>query len=230
MWCPTCRADVAAELSADHHRFLCARCQTEIGQAAGHRPPLTPHPVETERDARELLARWSTQSLLEPRSQPQPAVESVLMAETPPQAPRRVRRLVRRPAEETQPPPPPEPIPRSVADPARTGHWLSAVGHLAAYAGIGLLTCGTVLVILSHFGGPTSYAPTGWLVSTLGQMLLLLGVVTLVSAGMDETRADVARHIERLDERLRRYEAGHGPAAPHPRSPAGRRQRRSRAA
>jgi hypothetical protein len=101
---------------------------------------------------------------------------------------------------------------------------------LAAYAGIGLLTCGTVLVILSHFGGPTSYAPTGWLVSTLGQMLLLLGVVTLVSAGMDETRTDVARHIDRLEQRLRRYEAGHSPSGPHLRPPTGRRLRRSRAA
>ena len=31
MWCPSCRADVAAELSTDNRRMLCARCQTELG-------------------------------------------------------------------------------------------------------------------------------------------------------------------------------------------------------
>src|SRR5689334_5908751 len=68
MWCAVCRADVAAELSADNRRMLCARCHAELGTAAGamERPAAGLRTQETERSARELLARWSTQHLLEP--------------------------------------------------------------------------------------------------------------------------------------------------------------------
>ena len=68
MWCAACRADVAAELSADNRRMLCARCQSELGTAAGamDRTPSAVRSQDTERNARELLARWSTQHLLEP--------------------------------------------------------------------------------------------------------------------------------------------------------------------
>jgi hypothetical protein len=68
MWCAACRADVAAELSADNRRMLCARCHSELGTAAGaqDRTPVTAKTQDTERNARELLARWSTQHILEP--------------------------------------------------------------------------------------------------------------------------------------------------------------------
>src|SRR4051812_1632767 len=67
MWCAACRADVAAELSTDNRRMMCARCHSELGTAVGsiERAGAGPRLQDTERNARELLARWSTQHLLE---------------------------------------------------------------------------------------------------------------------------------------------------------------------
>ena len=56
------------------------------------------------------------------------------------------------------------------------------------------------MVITGYFGGPAHYAPTGWLITTIGQMMLFLGVVTLVSTGMEQTQAEMR---ESLDETLR---------------------------
>ncbi len=75
-------------------------------------------------------------------------------------------------------------------------------GQLCAYGGVGLLTCGTVLVLSGYFGGPANYAPTGWLIAAVGQMLLFLGVVTLVSGGMEQTVDEVAWRIDFLAERI----------------------------
>lgn len=60
MFCPHCRADVAAELSTDNRRLLCARCSTELGLAAGlARPGSIPRrSAEIQHEARDLLARW----------------------------------------------------------------------------------------------------------------------------------------------------------------------------
>ena len=85
--------------------------------------------------------------------------------------------------------------------PQRT-NWTTLAGQLCAYGGVGLLTCGTVLVLSGHFGGPANYAPTGWLVAAVGQMLLFLGVVTLVSGGMEQTVDEVAWRIDHLAERI----------------------------
>ncbi|MFO1022240.1 MAG: hypothetical protein U0903_16340 [Planctomycetales bacterium] len=62
-------------------------------------------------------------------------------------------------------------------------------GQLLAYAGVGALTCGTIMVLIGLHGARPELTPTGWLISTAGQMLLFLGVVTLVSAGMEQTGA-----------------------------------------
>uniref|UniRef100_A0A7C2K1I0 Uncharacterized protein n=1 Tax=Schlesneria paludicola TaxID=360056 RepID=A0A7C2K1I0_9PLAN len=232
MWCPTCRADVAAELSADSQRFLCTRCQTDLGLAAPALRTPAARPIEAERDARELLARWSSQNLLEPPVPPTVLADGVLPPKNAPAAkqlesdtrPLRQRRR-RRSLRES---------PRATRDRQalreRPGSWLSAIGHVAAYAGIGLLTCGSVLVVWSHFGGPASYAPTGWLVSTLGQMLLFLGVVTLVSGGLEQNASEVKRQILQVHERLRRMERGHGSPAEGGPQPRRRRSSQSRAA
>jgi len=81
-------------------------------------------------------------------------------------------------------------------------NWTVMAGQLCAYGGVGLLTCGTVLVLSGYFGGPSNYAPTGWLVAAVGQMLLFLGVVTLVSGGMEQTVDEVAWRIDFLAERI----------------------------
>ena len=85
--------------------------------------------------------------------------------------------------------------------PQRT-NWTVMAGQLCAYGGVGLLTCGTVLVLSGYFGGPSNYAPTGWLIAAVGQMLLFLGVVTLVSGGMEQTIDEVAWRIDFLAERI----------------------------
>jgi hypothetical protein len=79
-------------------------------------------------------------------------------------------------------------------------------GQLLAYSGVGLLTVGTVLVLWGYFGDIEQYASTGWLVSTAGQMLLLLGIVTLVSGGMQQTTHEVSQRIEHLGGRIIRIE------------------------
>ena len=275
MWCSSCRADVAAELSTDNRRMLCARCQSELGIASSATPVAAnpPRAAETERDARELLARWSTQNLLEtvPSSSlgtsPQPG--SV-------QANKVDRTQVRFDAPRITPPSPsgpfvtlakdvagvtssgmtpplshPEPFEKPTASafsqqsdpnlgnsegaprPALQTHvdsapvgrepepaqdhvirdalqkqlnrrlgWSTLAGQLFAYGGVALLTCGTVLVMWSYFGGPAQYMPTGLLTAAVGQMLLFLGVVTLISSGMEQTVHEVSWRIDHLAEEI----------------------------
>ncbi|WP_437185931.1 hypothetical protein SH668x_003057 [Planctomicrobium sp. SH668] len=79
-------------------------------------------------------------------------------------------------------------------------------GQLMAYSGVGLLTVGTVFVLWGYFGEIEQYASTGWLMSTAGQMLLLLGVVTLIGGGMQQTTHEVSQRIEHLGGRIIRIE------------------------
>jgi hypothetical protein len=92
------------------------------------------------------------------------------------------------------------------ANPPRKVYWGSLFGQLMAYGGVGLLTIGTSLVVWGFFGGPDNYTPTGWLIATIGQMLLFLGVVTLISGGMEQTTDEVARRIDSLGDKLLRIE------------------------
>ena len=91
-------------------------------------------------------------------------------------------------------------------NPEQSGRSESLWGQLLAYAGVGVLTVGTVLVLWGHFGSVANYASTGWLVATGGQMLLFLGVVTLVSGGMQQTTHEVTRRVEHIGERIYRIE------------------------
>ncbi len=274
MWCSSCRADVAAELSTDNRRMLCARCQSELGIAAFEtsRVVNAPRAVETERDARELLARWSAQNLLDAASlsptaartsptptqenisarpehrvdPPQPAIPApsaqfkasnsenlepapVIPLDSEPDKPKGKKRAVRQKqetapqlAKETEDQPSsrrddvnhPTDNSQTLLDHdhvvrnalqkqlARRTSWSTAAGQLCAYAGVGLLTCGTVLVMWSYFGGPAEYMPKGWLTAAVGQMLLFLGVVTLISAGMEQTVHEVSWRIDHLAEEV----------------------------
>lgn len=243
MWCPACRADVAAELSADNRRMLCARCQADLGTAVGALMPAAPvRSPDSERNARELLARWSTQHLLESPSTSLPIAphsgdrrerriepastinpvtvpirddsESSAREPVRPAAPeRRIRRKRPRAASPLPASPPaatPDPetlVRQSIRRPAEpVGNWTTTVGQLCAYGGVAVLTLGTVMVLSGYFGGPANYAPTGWLVAAVGQMLLFLGVVTLVSGGMEQTVDAVAWRIDELADQVDRLE------------------------
>jgi len=102
---------------------------------------------------------------------------------------------------------PPHFIAPPVPEADKSSKWVTLVGQIFAYVGVGGLTVGSVLVLMGYFGGPPSYATTGWLVTTAGQMLLFLGVITLVSGGMEQTTQEVARRIDTIGERLIRIEA-----------------------
>lgn len=282
MWCPSCRADVAAELSTDNRRMLCARCQTELAITATAASQIAnlPRAIETERDARELLARWSAQNLLDV---PAPAVGAGPFAtpngsgETPIARPElrfddgrptvpapssrfldsarakqdqssssppandqdensrlkkrfakkksQASRLAAAPVREL-PETPVVPVEQRTSElqpssshyhsTLETPHvtsafrshptWIMMAGQICAYAGVGLLTCGTVLVMWNYFGGPANFLPLGWLTAAVGQMLLFLGVITLISSGLDLTVSEVAWRIDHLAEEIHHME------------------------
>jgi hypothetical protein len=272
MWCPSCKAEVAAEVAADNRRVRCATCGSEIPvptSFAGH---------AKTREARELLDRWaserqadvpparnltagrgasrslgaggvnlesesafasvrsedagprsrsevpqhesqgasrrfdSAQSLSGPSSSEPSRSEAVGFpgANSPAASHRvasrsesgRVHRIhgadVGGPAFDVQG--------SLLETDRRKTNWTYVLGQLLAYAGVALLTVGSTLALWGYFGGPASYAPTGWLTTMAGQMILILGVVTLVSGGMEQTNEDVRVRIERLGERMIRIE------------------------
>lgn len=269
MWCDHCRADAAAQVSAETGRAVCGTCGADLGMV---RRPATDQ-------ARELLKRWNAgidledapESLVagadglagetatsvsaEPRARRvrlrrPPAVElpvaapatapaarpvvTATSARTRIDAPHPSRRAVDPdddfadgfsdgPRYDTPhsggPAPPHFDVQMAIA--ARTergGYGAQIIGQILAYSGVLALTLGTALVIWGYFGGPPDYAPTGWLVATGGQMLLFLGVVTLVAGGLEQTSRDVRVRVESLGERLIRIEqvaAGHTLRGPH---------------
>ncbi len=230
MWCPACRADVAAELSLDSRHFRCARCSVELGTAAGAFGSV-PNPAastgDAERSARDLLARWNAQNPLvvkasveaaKPASELMPPIVPQAAAVVSPknevQMPKKIRRIDR--AESRGAAQSGLEIPRPHLPVEKPANWTATIGQMCAYFGIGLITCGTALVIWGYFGGPVKLAPTGWLVTTIGQMFLFLGVVTLISGGMEQTSTEVATRIEQLGARLMRIEAmQHQLSGPH---------------
>ena len=94
------------------------------------------------------------------------------------------------------------------------------LGQLLAYAGVLGLTVGGAFVVWSYFGGPPGYAPTGWLLTTAGQMLLFLGIVTLIAGGMEKTTHEVRTRIETLGGSLARIEQAQKQAMKAPHIPA----------
>lgn len=98
----------------------------------------------------------------------------------------------------------------------------SLTGQFLAYIGVLGLTIGTAIVIYGHFGGMSEYTPTGWLVTTVAQMLLFLGIINLVSGGIEQNNDDVSRRINVLGEQLMRIEQVTESAMRGPRIPAER--------
>lgn len=82
----------------------------------------------------------------------------------------------------------------------------SLTGQFLAYLGVLGLTVGTAIVIYGHFGGYSDYTPTGWLVTTVAQMMLFLGVINLVSGGIEQNNDEVSTRINTLGEQLMRIE------------------------
>lgn len=225
MWCEKCQADVAAQASLDNQHLHCTACGNELAI-----PAASAKAAQPARDPRELLARWAQEDALdpfgpllttpwEPASRPSPPLTTAseqTPERTEPQlrfdSPHQVggaavhagpwRHAAALWQEKTGPHFGPLPATR----PDESARWVALVGQMFAYLGVGTLTIGAVLVLIGYFGGPASYAPTGWLVTTAGQMLLFLGVVTLISGGMEQTTQEVTRRIDTLGDRLIRIE------------------------
>lgn len=261
MWCPSCKADVAAEVAADNRRVRCATCGAEISASAAFTG------LAKTREARDLLERWASERKVDspPRSErtlqrsaaatdervnagvsleaeiptpPTPARDERAAASSAGMSSEQGRTAPVRQAYRVDPSQPlhgpaghsnraafrhesarlhrqhefAEVAPHFDIQSSLNGNdrkktnWTSVIGQLVAYAGVALLTVGTTLIVWSYFGGPANYAPTGWLTTTAGQMLLFLGVVTLVSGGMEQTTEEVRIRIERLGERIIRIE------------------------
>jgi hypothetical protein len=260
MWCPTCKAEVAAEVAADNRRVRCATCGGEI-------PVPASFGVGKTREARELLDRWASErqsdaaptrpvhhTTAKNRSfaaggvnlelgsdtdehesqQPSRRYDSAQSISGPVNieqnrgpayghfttnstgAPQRVTSRMESGLSESgrshrihgpEFAGPNFDVQGSLLETdRRKTNWTYVLGQLLAYAGVALLTVGSTLVLWGYFGGPANYAPTGWLTTMAGQMLLILGVVTLVSGGMEQTNEDVRVRIERLGERMIRFE------------------------
>lgn len=96
--------------------------------------------------------------------------------------------------------------PHFYAGPPKRSNLTALTGQFLAYLGVLGLTVGTAIVIYGHFGGHAEYTPTGWLVTTVAQMMLFLGVINLVSGGIEQTNDDVSARINHLGEQLMRIE------------------------
>ncbi|MEZ6063885.1 MAG: hypothetical protein R3C19_26355 [Planctomycetaceae bacterium] len=88
----------------------------------------------------------------------------------------------------------------------KRSNFTSMTGQFLAYLGVLGLTVGTAMVIYGHFGGYSDYTPTGWLVTTAAQMLLFLGVINLVSGGIEQNNDDVSQRINSLGDQLMRIQ------------------------
>ena len=107
------------------------------------------------------------------------------------------------------------PLPPGTTTSALT-HSTSLWGQLLAYVGVLGLTIGGALIVWNGFGHAPLNTPTAWLIATAGQMLLFLGIVTLVSSGLEQTNEEVTRQVRVLGEQLLRIEQGQAgdPVAP----------------
>ncbi|MDA0832079.1 MAG: hypothetical protein O2955_03765 [Planctomycetota bacterium] len=79
----------------------------------------------------------------------------------------------------------------------------SILGQILAYLGVGVLTLGAGCVLWGYFGAAqySHLAPTGWLITTAGQMLLFLGVVTLIAGGLEQTNSIVNARLEHWERK-----------------------------
>lgn len=217
MWCPNCSADVATELSTDDRRLNCARCGQELQLSAaailsGPRPEESPH---------DVLARWSAEDLISQDSRLSVTGLPGPTAAAGPSGPEVQTTAANSTVSEEHIAAPSAPIvphhpcpPVSVIPPQ---NWVGVVGQFAAYGGVLILTAGTVAVISGHFGQTPRNIVNGWLLAAVGQMLLLLGVTTLISSGIEQSRHEMHQRLSRIEWRLqsrrRRTQAARVPAS-----------------
>jgi len=97
-------------------------------------------------------------------------------------------------------------IDERLAQEQRGINWLVLAGQWLSYLGVLGLTAGAALIVYGYFGGNSDMTPKGWMLTTAGQMLLLLGIVTLISGGLEQSNDEVNTRIELLGEQMLRFE------------------------
>jgi hypothetical protein len=90
---------------------------------------------------------------------------------------------------------------------SRKVDWMMMVGQWLAYLGVLAMTAGAAVIVFGYFGGAEGMTPRGWMLTTAGQMLLFLGIVTLISSGMERSSEEITDRIDLLGEQLFRLES-----------------------
>lgn len=92
--------------------------------------------------------------------------------------------------------------------PPRTPGNSAFAAQVISFIGVLGLTLGTFVLLFTHFlaADKDALLAPGWVVAAVSQLVLLLGVVMLVSAGLSQTSQEVAWRVESLGERLNRIE------------------------
>ena len=85
-------------------------------------------------------------------------------------------------------------------------NWLMLIGQWLAYLGVLCMTAGAAIVVYGYFGGSEELTPRGWMLTTAGQMLLFLGIVTLISNGIERSNEEINDRIEILGDQILRFE------------------------
>lgn len=213
MWCERCQADVAGQAEPDNQHLRCTTCGAELPTGA----------AKVSRDPRELLEKWAREDSLDAvpsiaktaaatsvqGTKPSVAADKVRTREPVASKPLGLEKRAASAAETNKG----ANTALKSGDPLNRLHqelrpqwWTARVGHSTAYLGVFVLSIGAGLVLLDYFGNHAGLAPYGWLATIAGQMLLFLGVVTLLSAGLEQSACDTARQLDRLGERLTRIE------------------------
>jgi len=207
MWCERCQAEVACQAGPDNQHLQCATCGSDLPTAAVSKPT---------RDPRELLEKWAREETLDvvlpvisAKKATSPVVEVRKNSASEPSRKQPAALVSALPAapriNRDSAPKPTEPIDGRFFEPLPPSI-TARVGQGVAYLGVAVLAVGSGLVLLDYFGNYTGLAPYGWLATLAGQLLMFLGVVTLISAGLEQTGADTARQLNSLTEQLLRLE------------------------
>ncbi|GIX04100.1 MAG: hypothetical protein KatS3mg113_1106 [Planctomycetaceae bacterium] len=152
-------------------------------------------PREAERLARELLSRWQAETQL---------LTSATLSAAPPPVPAPPSTVEPTSPSSSQPSPRARKVSRRRTTTLLglpTG-WVSSVALGTAYLGIAGLTVGTTLMIWGHFGAVPGLSPLGWLLISLGQMGLFLGLLTLVACWFEHTQRMLKRRLKKLHRRF----------------------------
>lgn len=236
MWCARCQSDVAAEVAADNRRVHCANCGQDLATHGDRKPvlatqeardllerwsndrnvdpyaPLRKATSETATSAASPVAEVTVPSTTTSLSGKTLRVDTASSDPAPPDAD----------SEELKAPSSekifrfhtahalsaPHADLRPIDGPTTVGetNWMAMAGQWLSYAGVLGLAGGAGMVLLGHFRGPESYLATGWVVTMAGQMMLFLGMVTLISTGMEQASESIGRKVDGLGERMARLE------------------------